>query len=87
LEDRDQHLGHPDRGTEKGKQFLYPLEFRQFVQCADVPLRWRRVVAVAIYLYMRDGELRVLDCEDVDGEHLSVQSPRRWTRRRSPCPE
>jgi integrase len=76
----------PDRGIAKGKQFLYPSEFRQFVQCADVPLRWRRVVAVAIYLYMRDGELRVLDCEDVDGEHLSVHVTKALDKKAKPEP-
>lgn len=62
----------PDRGAETDKQFLYPSEFLQFVTCEKVPLRWRRVVAVAVYLYPRDGELRVLACHDVDTEHSTV---------------
>ena len=62
----------PDRGDGRAKQWLYPSEFLRFVTCQEVPLRWRRIVAVGIYLYMRDAELRVLDCEDVDLEHLKV---------------
>ncbi|HEY6727237.1 MAG TPA: hypothetical protein VI197_24550 [Polyangiaceae bacterium] len=35
---------------EVGEQFLYPSEFLQFVTCEDVPLVWRRVIALAVYL-------------------------------------
>ncbi|MBK8994616.1 MAG: site-specific integrase [Myxococcales bacterium] len=59
----------PDRGDDRDKQFLYPSEFLRFAGCQEVPLRWRRLVAAAIYLYPRDGELRALECEDTDTEH------------------
>ncbi len=62
----------PDRGERTGKQYLYPSEFSAFVACSDVPLIWRRAVALAVYLYPRAGELRALDWEDVDLEHGSV---------------
>ncbi len=62
----------PDRGDDRGKQFLYPSEFLRFAACQDVPLRWRRLVAAAIYLYPRDGELRALGCDDTDTEHAIV---------------
>jgi site-specific recombinase XerC len=62
----------PDRGAATGKQYLWPSEFQRFVQCEAVPLSWRRIVALATYLYVRAGELRVLRWEDVDLEHGSV---------------
>lgn len=62
----------PDRGARTAKQYLFPSEFRRFVECADVPLRWRRVVALAVYLFPRAGELRVLRWDDVDLEHGTI---------------
>jgi integrase len=56
----------PDEGVTKTKVYLYPSEVSRYLACADVPLRWRRVVAVAIYLYVRAGELEALDWSDVD---------------------
>ena len=46
-------------------QFLYPSEFLRFVNCDEVPIAWRRSVAIAVYTYLRAGELRVLRWEDV----------------------
>jgi len=63
----------PYRGNETAKQFLYPSELLQFVRCQKVPLEWRRLVAIAVYTYMRDGELRVLRCSAVDTEHQIVK--------------
>lgn len=61
----------PETGSTKAKQFLYPSEFLKFVQCKDVPLRMRRAVAIAVYTFARDGELRALrwGAGDVDLEH------------------
>jgi integrase len=58
----------PDRGAEKAKAYLYPRELMTLVTCERVPLRWRRMYALAAYLYMRAGELRALDWPDVDFE-------------------
>lgn len=73
----------PDRGEEKSKPFLYPSEFLAFVSCAAVPLKWRRAVALAVYLYPRDGELRILQWEDgdVDLDHGTIHIHRSWDRR------
>lgn len=59
----------PDRGAKKAKQYLYPSEFARFVASPEVPLRWRRLVALLVYLYPRPGELRELRWDDVDLEH------------------
>ncbi len=71
----------PDRGQQKAKQFLFPSEFLEFVSCADVPLKWRLAVTLAVYLYPRDGELRVLRWRDVDLEHGTVHIHHAWDRR------
>jgi len=59
----------PDRGTRKGKQYLYPSEVLQLLECEDVPLTWRRAAALCVYLYLRPGELDALTWDDVDLEH------------------
>lgn len=61
----------PERGVRKAKQYLYPSEFLALVSCPDVPLSWRRAVAIAVYTFARDGELRALrwDAGDLDLEH------------------
>jgi integrase len=59
----------PDEGDEVGLQFLYPSEFVKVVTCPEVPLKWRRLIALAVYSYARDGELRALEPRDVHEEH------------------
>jgi integrase len=71
----------PDRGAPKAKAYLYPSEFSRFVSCVDVPVTWRRNTAIAIYTYMRDGELRELGWEDVDLEHQTILVHHAWDRR------
>jgi integrase len=62
----------PERGGRKAKQYLYPSEFLSLVSSDAVPLRWRRLFAIAIYTYMRAGELKALDWTDVDLEHRTI---------------
>jgi integrase len=59
----------PDRGTKRSKAYLYPVEHAALVACEDVPLRWRRLFAVASYTYTRAAELEALEWEDVDLDH------------------
>jgi len=61
--------GPDDDAADKALQFLYPSEFSTFVACEDVPLRWRRAVALAVYLCLRDGEQRALAWPQVDLVH------------------
>jgi len=72
----------PERGSRKAKQYLFPSEFLAFVSCENVPLHWRRAVALAIYTYTRDGELRVLrwDHGDLDIEHGILSITRAYNR-------
>jgi integrase len=59
----------PDRGDYKGKQWLYPREVTAVLESSDVPLRWRRLYALATYLYVRPGELAALEWRDVDAQY------------------
>ncbi len=70
----------PEGGARKAKQYLYPSEFLRFVSCERVPLRWRRAVALAIYTYTRDAELRVLRWSDID--HGIIDITRAFNRRK-----
>jgi integrase len=69
----------PDRGENREKQWLYPAEFLALVSCETVPLRWRRLYTLLAYLYVRPGELTVLDWEtDVDLEVGTVHITKAW---------
>jgi integrase len=57
------------RGESSALQYLYPAEVDRFLSCDDVPLHWRRLLAVAVYTYARAGELRALTWDDVDLQH------------------
>jgi integrase len=72
----------PERGARKAKQYLYPSEFLTFVTCEDVPLRLRRAVVIAIYTFVRDGELRELrwDGGDIDMDHGTLSITRALAR-------
>lgn len=56
----------PDVGSKRGKSILYPDEFLAVWRCRDIPIRWRRMIAVAIYTALRSSELRALRWPDVD---------------------
>lgn len=55
----------PDRGDKKGKQWLFPDEASRLLACDEVPMRWRRLYALSVYLYLRPGELAALEWADV----------------------
>lgn len=54
------------------KQYLYPSEFLDLVTHPKVPLNWKRNVAIAVFLGLRDGEQRALRWAHVDLEHRIV---------------
>lgn len=59
-------LRGPDRGAAKAKEHLRPHELLALVGDDSAPVLHRRVVAVAVYLYLRPGELAALEWKDVD---------------------
>jgi integrase len=72
----------PDLGARKAKQYLWPSELERVVGCADVPLRWRRLFALAVYTYMRAGEIDALQWSDVDLDHGIIHIHRSRDARR-----
>lgn len=62
----------PDKGKQTVKVHLYPSEFLALMNCNEVPVVRRRAYAVAVYLYMRPGELEALDWQDFDLAHGQV---------------
>jgi len=66
-------IAGPDRGVRKAKTYLWPSEFLTLVSCERVPLRWRRLFALAVYTYARAGELAALEwVGDVDLDHGTI---------------
>ena len=59
-------IAPPDRGIRRAKQFIYPSELLDLMACTLIAREWRRVVALAVYLFLRAGELEALEWEDVD---------------------
>ncbi len=55
----------PDRGAKKAKGWLTPNDFLEVMSDESIPVRHRRALALAVYLYPRAGELRGLNWEDV----------------------
>lgn len=80
--DPSERVRGPKRGLRKEKQALRPHEALKFVGCTKVPLLWRAVLAVAVYTYLRDGELRVLLCRDVQLENEIISVTKAWIRAR-----
>jgi Phage integrase family len=56
-------------------------ELRALVECAALPVGYRRLVALSVYLYMRPGELAVLRWRDVDLERGVVRAHRAHDRK------
>lgn len=71
----------PERGVRLEKQYLYPGELVRLLACAEIPLRWRRAIAIATYTGLRVGELRALRWDHVDLAHGIVHVHRAFDRR------
>ncbi|MGD0678195.1 MAG: site-specific integrase, partial [Polyangiaceae bacterium] len=59
----------PDRGVERAGPYLFPSDFLALMDCDRVPARWKRLIMLATYLYVRVGELEALEWDAVDFEH------------------
>src|SRR5690606_8456832 len=68
----------PDRGEDRQSAWLFPREAAALLGCEAVPLRWRRVYALALYTGLRQGELAGLRVGDVglEGGYLAVHKAR-----------
>lgn len=66
------HVQGPERGNRKEKQYLWPSEFFALVSCPEVPLRWRRLFALAVYTFARAGEIEALSWDDVSFDTMTV---------------
>jgi len=73
----------PERGKRKAKQYVFPDEFVKLVTADDefVPLRYKVLYSVAIYTFLRAGELEALEWGDVDLEHGIVHVTRAIDRK------
>ncbi len=63
-----QEVEGPYRGAERDGPYLYPREFSALMDCRRVPARWKRVIAIVTFLYLRGGELEALDWSAVNLE-------------------
>ncbi len=60
------------------KTFLFPKEAAALLAKKDVPIAWREVYAIALYAYLRPGELRVLTWADVDLDARVIHVTKAW---------
>jgi integrase len=81
FEDPAKDVEGPDRGAKKTKAYLFPSEFLALVTCPKVPLVRRRMYAIAVYTYMRAGELEALEWPDVNLEHDIISISRAVERK------
>ena len=72
----------PDRGVRRAKQFLFPSELVALFECPRVALEWRRLIAIAVYLHPRAGELEALEWEDINLDRAIVHIHRGTDRER-----
>lgn len=74
--------------------YLFPSEFFTLMSCEEIPLDWRRLIALSVYFGTRARELQALTWDDVDVERgilhgttrsvfSTARDTRRSTRRRS----
>ncbi len=73
----------PNKGAEKGHTYLYPDEFLKLVSCEAVPLRWRRLFTLAVYIFGRANELDELHWSDIDLDHGTISIARSRDRLRN----
>jgi hypothetical protein len=79
--------GRGDRDREpKTQQSLYPGNLLTLILHEPAPALFRVVVAVGVYTYLGDGELRLLTCGDVDLEHRKIHVTKAWVRARGKRP-
>jgi integrase len=64
--------GTKDTRRARRKTFLYPREAHTLLAFEDVPIEWRQIYAIALYTYLRPGELRVLTWGDVTDATIRV---------------
>jgi integrase len=58
----------PDRGIERTGPYPFPNEFLALMECERVPVRWKRLIMLALYTYVRAGELEALEWGAVNFE-------------------
>jgi integrase len=68
----------PDRSSSKRKHWVYPSEFLAMIGNASIPLAWRECHAIAVFTYLRPGELAELRWKDVDFEAGRIRVTRAW---------
>ncbi len=68
-DDPTRDIAPPKKGAKTAKVHLYPDEFLKLVSCTQVRLKRRRAYAIALYLYLRPGELEALEWIDFDLDH------------------
>ncbi len=62
----------PDRGADRRGPYLFPLEFSALIACDRVPNRWKQIISLATYLYVRRGELEALEWSSVNFDQRYV---------------
>jgi integrase len=76
-----EQVQRPDQNQpNRVKQFLFPSEVYSLLDCTRVRRSFRRNVAIAVYLGLRDCEQRVLRWANVDLEHAVISVAENWDK-------
>lgn len=70
--------GDRDSRKARRKTFLYPKESALLLACEAISLEWREVYALALYTYLRPGELRVLTHADINLDDGVINVTKAW---------
>jgi integrase len=70
----------PKHGDSRQRPWLYPREWAQLVTCADVPVEFRQLYAIALYTGLRPSELRALNWGDVDADARTITVSKAYER-------
>lgn len=74
-DDPTDNVQGPDKGRQRERTYLYPSEFQALISCQAIPVKWRRMYALAVYTLSRAGELCALrwDAIDMDRGIINVR--------------
>lgn len=80
-DDPTEKIKPPMKRGERTMASLWPKDVADLLTCSDVPMHWRVLYAVAIYLGLRQSELRALKVGSIDLDNDLVRVAKKISRK------